>query len=237
MATLIALATAIQDKFPGDFRRTGLQSLPAPLVVYTSEEAHRCVEKSAVILGLGLDNVRKIPVDSEFRMRAGLLAAAIRKDRESGKQPFCVVAAAGTINTGAIDPLDDLAEICAAENLWLHVDGAYGALFVLSPRIKDQLQACSRADSIALDPHKLLFAPLEAGCLLVRDREKLRRAFGFSASYIPDEQDPLFTNFMDYGPQLSRSFKASRSGALAGIRVEGVYRRGRTHAGYRPLHG
>jgi len=208
MATLIALVTAIQDKFPGDFRKAGLQSLTAPLVVYTSEEAHRCVEKSAAILGLGLDNVRKIPVDSEFRVRTDLLAAAIRRDRDAGKQPFCVVAAGGTINTGAIDPLNDVADICAAQNMWLHIDGAYGALFVLSSRIKEALQACSRADSIALDPHKLLFAPLEAGCVLVRDREKLRRAFGFSASYIPDEQDPLFTNFMDYGPLLSRSFKA-----------------------------
>jgi aromatic-L-amino-acid decarboxylase len=208
MATLVAMAAAIQNKFPGDFRKTGLQALAAPLVVYTSEEAHRCVEKSAAILGLGLDNVRKIPVDSEFRMRADLLAAAIRQDREAGKQPFCVVAAAGTINTGAIDPLDDIADLCAAQNLWLHVDGAYGALFVLSPKIKERLLACSRADSIALDPHKLLFAPLEAGCVIVRDREKLRHAFGFSASYIPDQQDPLFTNFMDYGPQLSRSFKA-----------------------------
>jgi aromatic-L-amino-acid decarboxylase len=205
---LVAMATAIQNKFPGDFRKSGLQSVAAPLVVYTSEEAHRCVEKSAVILGIGLDNVRKIPVDSEFRMRSDLLAAAISQDLESGKQPFCVVAAGGTINTGAIDPLDDLADICAAQNLWLHVDGAYGALFVLSERIKDQLRGCSRADSIALDPHKLLFAPLEAGCVIVRDREKLRQAFGFSASYIPDHQDPLFTNFMDYGPQLSRSFKA-----------------------------
>ena len=208
MATLVALATAIQDKFPGDFRKTGLQSLASPLVVYTSEEAHRCVEKSAVILGLGLNHVRKIPVDSEFRMRTDLLAAAIRQDRASGKQPFCVVAAGGTINSGAIDPLDEIADLCAAQNLWLHVDGAYGALFVLSPRIKDQLRACGRADSIALDPHKLLFAPLEAGCVIVRDREKLRKAFGFSASYIPEQEDPLFTNFMDYGPQLSRSFKA-----------------------------
>lgn len=208
MATLVAMATAIQDKFPGDFRKAGLQSLAAPLVVYTSEEAHRCVEKSAVILGLGLDHVSKIPVDSQFRMRTDLLAAAIRQDRDAGKQPFCVVAAGGTINTGAIDRLSEIAEMCAAQNLWLHVDGAYGALFVLSPRIKDQLLACGKADSIALDPHKLLFAPLEAGCLLVRDREKLRKAFGFTASYIPEQEDPLFTNFMDYGPQLSRSFKA-----------------------------
>ena len=208
MASLVALATAIQDKCPGDFRKAGLQSLKSPLVVYTSEEAHRCVEKDAVILGLGLDNVRKIPVDGDFRMRIDLLDTAVQNDRNAGKQPFCVVASGGTINTGAIDPLVDLADFCSRENLWLHVDGAFGALFILSEKIRSELRPCRRADSIALDPHKLLFAPLEAGCLLVRDREKLRRAFSFSASYLTADQDPLLMNYMDYGPQLSRSFKA-----------------------------
>ncbi|HKX33482.1 MAG TPA: pyridoxal-dependent decarboxylase [Blastocatellia bacterium] len=208
MATLAALSTAIQDRYPGDFRRTGLQSLKRPLVVYTSEEAHRCVEKGAVILGLGLDNVRKIPVDADFRMRPELLEQALREDRRAGKQPFCVVAAGGTINTGAIDPIDELADLCAKEELWLHVDGAYGALFVLSPQARDRLLPCGRADSIALDPHKILFAPLEAGCLMVRDRERLRRTFNFTSAYLTVEEDPLLTNYLEYGPQLSRSFKA-----------------------------
>jgi aromatic-L-amino-acid decarboxylase len=165
MASLAAIATAIVDKYPGDFRRDGLQAGRARLVLYTSEEAHRCIEKNAVILGLGLDNVRKIPVDSSFRMRVDQLEAAIRRDHEAGHQPFCVVAAGGTINTGAIDPITELADLCAREDLWLHVDGALGALFVLSDRCKDELLPCGRADSIALDPHKMLFAPLEAGCL------------------------------------------------------------------------
>lgn len=208
MATLIALATAINDKCGTDFRKTGLQSLRAPLVMYTSAEAHRCVEKDAVILGLGLDNVRKIPVDAEFRMRLDLLQAAVEEDRKAGRQPFCVVAAGGTINTGAVDPMEAIADFCARENLWLHVDGAYGALFVLSDRTRTLLRSCGRADSITLDPHKLLFAPLEAGCLIVRSREKLQRAFSFSSAYLTADQDPLLTNFMDYGPQLSRGFKA-----------------------------
>ena len=208
MATLAALATAIHNKCPGDFRKTGLQALAAPLVIYTSEEAHRCVEKDAVILGLGLDNVRKIPVDTEFRMRIDLVEAAVREDQKAGRQPICVVAAGGTVNTGAIDPIDELSGFCHRENLWLHVDGAYGALYVLSERIKNQLLPCGKADSVALDPHKLLFAPLEAGCLLVKDREKLRRAFSFTASYLTLDQDPLLTNYLDYGPQLSRNFKA-----------------------------
>lgn len=207
-ANLIALTAAIHDRFPGDFRKNGLQSLQSPVVIYTSEEAHRCIDKAAVILGIGLDNVRKIPVDSDFRMRVDLLRAAIREDWQAGRQPLCVVAAAGTINTGAIDPIGELSDLCAEESLWLHVDGAYGALFVLSQRKKAELLACTRADSIALDPHKLLFASLEAGCLIVRDREKLRQAFDFTASYLTADRDPLLTNYMEYGPQLSRSFKA-----------------------------
>lgn len=208
MATLIALAAALNDKFPGDFRRAGLQSGHAPMVLYTSEEAHRCVDKAAATLGIGLNNVRKIPVDKQFRLRADLLEQAIRDDRIAGKHPFCVVAAGGTINTGAIDPIASLAEVCARENLWLHVDGAFGALFVLSGQYREELLPCGLADSIALDPHKLLFSSLEAGCVIMRDKQKLRDAFRFSSSYLPAEEDPLFTDFMDYGPQLSRSFKA-----------------------------
>jgi aromatic-L-amino-acid decarboxylase len=208
MASLAAIATAIQDKHPGDFRRDGLQAGRARLILYTSEEAHRSIEKNAVILGLGLDNVRKIPVDSVFRMRVDLLDAAVRQDRKAGHQPFCVVATAGTINTGAIDPIPELAGFCARENLWLHVDGAYGALFVLSDRCREELLPCGRADSIALDPHKMLFAPLEAGCLLVKDRRKLRRTFQFASSYLTVDPDPLLTNYLEYGPELSRSFKA-----------------------------
>lgn len=208
MATQVALSSAIQDKYPGDFRRVGLQASRSPLVVYTSEEAHGCVDKAAVVLGLGLDNVRKIPVDAAFRMRPDLLAAAVRADRKAGHQPFCVVATAGTVNTGAIDPLAELSHMCAREELWLHVDGAFGALFILSPRLKEHVLPCGMADSLALDPHKLLFAPLEAGCVVVRDRATLERAFRFSASYLTVDHDPLLTNFMDYGPQLSRSFKA-----------------------------
>jgi len=208
MATLTALSAALYARCGDDFRRSGLQGRAKPLVLYTSIEAHRCVEKDAVILGLGLDNVRKIPVDEQFRMRVDLLEAAVAEDLRSGREPFCVVAAGGTINTGAVDPVDAIADFCERQKLWLHVDGAYGALFVLSESRKALLQSCGRADSIALDPHKLLFAPLEAGCVLVKNRDVLRRAFGFHSSYLTAEPDPLLTNFMDYGPQLSRGFKA-----------------------------
>jgi aromatic-L-amino-acid decarboxylase len=207
VATLTALSAAMHARVSG-LRRTGLQRRSSPLVLYTSAEAHRCVEKNAAILGLGTDNLRKIPVDPAFRMHLDRLSDAVDADRRGGKEPFCVVATAGTVNTGAIDPIAALADFCAHHRLWLHVDAAYGGFFVLSNRIRDQLLACARADSIALDPHKLLFAPLEAGALLVRDRRTLERAFRFDATYLQADDDPLLTNFMDYGIELSRGFKA-----------------------------
>ena len=208
MANLMALSVAMHEKTPLNLRKAGLSTLASPLVVYTSAEAHRSIEKGAAILGLGTDHVRKIPVDSTFRLRVDLLQRAIDEDRRTGLTPFCVVATVGTVNTGAIDLIDDIAALCTRESLWLHVDGAYGALFILSNQMKDCLYSCGRADSIALDPHKMLFAPLEAGCLIVRNRDKLRDTFHFSSSYLSVEQDSLMTNFLEYGPQLSRGFKA-----------------------------
>lgn len=207
MATLTAISTAMHARAPG-MRHDGLQARSSTLVLYASEEAHHCVEKSAAILGLGTANVRTIAADSAFRMRVDELRAAVERDAREGREPFCVVATAGTINTGAIDPIAEVADLCAHQGLWLHVDAAYGGFFALSNRIRGQLLSCARADSIALDPHKLLFAPLEAGCLLVRDRRSLERAFRYESPYLPRDDDPLFTTFMNHGPELSRSFKA-----------------------------
>jgi aromatic-L-amino-acid decarboxylase len=221
MASLTALSAAINRSCGPSFRRGGLQSLPQPLTIYVSEQAHRCVEKDAAILGLGLDHVRRIPVDEGYRMRVDALDAAIEADRRAGFRPVCVVATAGTVATGAVDPIDALADLCAAQGLWLHVDGAYGALFVLSPDRAELLRECGRADSIALDPHKLLSAPLEAGCLIVRDPQTLSDAFCFSSPYLTGSDDNgLFIDYMDYGPQLSRSFKAFK--VWCGLRVFGV---------------
>ncbi|PRY40411.1 pyridoxal phosphate-dependent decarboxylase family protein [Umezawaea tangerina] len=219
LATLSGLAVALHDRAP-DFRSVGLQGQPAPLVVYTSAEAHRSVDKAAAVLGLGLDHVRHVPVDDRYRLRVDALAAMVAADREAGLRPFCVVATSGTTTTGSVDPLDPIADLCAAEDLWLHVDGAYGALFLLCEEKRDLLAGCARADSISLDPHKLLFAPLEAGCLLVRDAAKLRSAFAFSSSYLTVAADPLMTDYMDHGPQLSRDFKALK--VWAALRVFGV---------------
>ncbi|MGW6936979.1 pyridoxal phosphate-dependent decarboxylase family protein [Lentzea sp. NPDC054927] len=207
LATLQALVTALNDRVPG-FHANGLQRDAPPLVVYTSVEAHRSVDKAAAILGIGLDNVRHIATDSQHRMDVTALRAAIEEDRADGLQPWCVVATCGTVSTGSVDPLDAIADLCAAEDLWLHVDGAYGALFLLSEDMRELMGGCARADSITLDPHKLLFASLEAGCLLVRDGAKLRDAYAFDSSYLTIADDPLMTDYMDYGPQLSRNFKA-----------------------------
>ncbi|MFD9704490.1 pyridoxal phosphate-dependent decarboxylase family protein [Lentzea sp. NPDC059081] len=207
LATLQALATALHDRVP-DFHATGLQRDAAPLVVYTSVEAHRSVDKAAAILGIGLDNVRHIATDGEHRMDVHRLRAAIEQDRRDGLRPWCVVATCGTVSTGSVDPLDAIADLCEDQDLWLHVDGAYGALFLLSEGMRELMGGCARADSITLDPHKLLYAPLEAGCLLVRDGAKLRDAYAFDSSYLTVAEDPLMTDYMDYGPQLSRSFKA-----------------------------
>jgi aromatic-L-amino-acid decarboxylase len=207
IATLNALATALHA-FDPDFRAKGLQTRSAPVVVYTSTEAHRSVDKAAAILGIGLDHVRHIPVDEQHRMRVDALADAIDADRRAGLAPFCVVATSGTVTTGSVDPLDAIADLCQREELWLHVDGAYGALFRLGAATHDLLDGIGRANSITLDPHKMLFAPLEAGCLLVRDRKRLHDAFAFSSSYLTVAEHPVMIDFMDYGPQLSRGFKA-----------------------------
>jgi len=207
IATLDALSAALHARRPG-FRERGLQTADPSLVIYTSVEAHWCIDKAAAILGIGLDNVRRLPVDDQYRMRVDALDRAIRADRERGLEPFCVVATPGTVTTGSIDPIADIADVCEREHLWLHLDGAYGGLFVLSDRQRNAFGACARADSVAVDPHKLLFAPLEAGCLLVRDRATLTQAFAFRPSVGVVDKDPLMLDYMDYGQQLSRSFRA-----------------------------
>jgi aromatic-L-amino-acid decarboxylase len=207
IATLDALSSALHARRPR-FREQGLQTADPSLVVYTSVEAHWCIDKAAAILGIGLDNVRRLPVDGQHRMRVDALCEAIRADRERGVEPFCVVATPGTVTTGSIDPIADIADVCERERLWLHLDGAYGGLFVLSDRKREAFEACARADSVAVDPHKVLFAPLEAGCLLVRDRTTLTRAFAFHPSVGVVDKDPLMLDYMDYGQQLSRSFRA-----------------------------
>jgi len=208
MANMVAVAAA-RDHALGDGARTaGLQGGRAPLVLYTSEEAHSSIVKAVSMLGLGRQYLRPIATDEQFRIRLDLLAEAVSHDRAAGLDPFCVVGHAGTVTTGAIDPLEDLSHFCREQGLWLHVDGAFGALAALSPRFRTALSAAGLADSLSLDPHKFLFCNLEAGCVLVRDRRRLLDAFSAQSSYLTMSEDPDFLDFASQGPQLSRAFKA-----------------------------
>lgn len=179
--------------------------------MYVSAEVHHSINKSARIAGLPDDAVRTIPTDSSLRMDLEALAIAIRADRGDGRRPFLVVGSAGTVGTGAIDPLDDLADVAAEEDLWFHVDGAYGGFFQLTKRGRARLRGIERADSITLDPHKGLFLPYGTGCLLVRDGEKLRDAHESHAAYLPTpSDDPGLPDFSSFSPELTRDFRGLR---------------------------
>ena len=175
MANFTALATARRAVSP-DVRETGFAGTE-PLVVYVSEEVHNCVDKAVDLLGIGWKQLRKIPTDDGFRIRVDLLKQAIADDRRAGRKPAIVVGNAGTVNTGAIDPLDELAELCAREGLWFHADGAYGAMATISPRLRPLFRGLERADSVAADPHKWLYVPYEAGATLVREPGRMAEAF------------------------------------------------------------
>lgn len=213
MASLTGLAAALRAKAPWDVRRLGLQGGAGPLTFYASEEVHRCVVKAADLLGVGEEYVRLVPVDSDYRMDLRGLARRVDADRKIGAIPIAVIGSAGTVNSGAVDRLGEIADFAAAENIWYHVDGAYGALAALAPTGRQLLQGMERADSIALDPHKWLFCPYEAGLCLVRDPEILKRSFGGAAAYMKEDKEAApgeghRTDLFEYGPQLSRGFRA-----------------------------
>jgi aromatic-L-amino-acid/L-tryptophan decarboxylase len=162
------------------------------------------------MLGLGKDAIVRVPVDRQFRMEPDALRRQLAADRAAGHHPVCVVATAGDVNTGAIDPLDAIAEVCHDAGIWLHVDGSYGALAATSRHVNGAMSAIARADSLSLDPHKWLYAPLDAGCLLVKKRGALRRAFSEGAGYIDVVADRAMSEFAywDHSPELSRRFRA-----------------------------
>ena len=182
-----------------------------PGVLYTSDQAHHSVLKSAKLAGVMPDRVRAIGSDDRFRMRVDLLRDAIAADRRAGLKPFAVVSTAGTVNTGAVDPIDAIADLCAAERLWHHVDGAYGAFFYLVAGLRETLRGLPRADSLTLDPHKGMFLPYGTGALLVRDGAALRAAHEATASYLPAMPHPAdFYDPSQHGPELSRGFPGLR---------------------------
>ncbi|MBO0782041.1 MAG: amino acid decarboxylase, partial [Ktedonobacteraceae bacterium] len=214
MATLTCLAAARfwAGKEAGwNVREQGLQEQKPDLVLYLSEEGHGCIRKAAEMLGLGSNALHLIPTDSTFRMDVAALRAAIQADRTMGRQPFCVAASAGTVNTGAIDPLSHLADLCAEESLWLHIDGAYGAVGKVDPQVAPLFDGMERAQSVAIDPHKWLSVPVECGCALVSDKHLLRETFSLVPPYLQLEEGKGFAHlpwFSEYGFQQTRNFRA-----------------------------
>jgi aromatic-L-amino-acid decarboxylase len=206
LANLAAVVSARHAHFgdAGHFERA---------VVYTSTQAHHSIAKAVRLAGIPQRNVRIVEVDELFRMRAGALGDAIRADRARGLSPFLVIASAGTTNTGAVDPLSEIADLSSIEKLWLHVDGAYGGAFALCDEGRKRLAGIERADSITFDPHKGMFLPYGTGCLLVRDGHALRRAHHLGAEYLQDLDalDPsLSWSPAELGPDLSRDFRGLR---------------------------
>ena len=211
-ANVVGILAARRAMAGPEIRTAGITTAEyAGLTLYASEETHVWIRKAADMGGFGTDAIHWIPTDDRQRMDVAALERRIAEDREAGLRPFLVVATAGTVGTGAIDPIIDIERVCRRENLWLHIDAAYGGPAVLLEDAPDDLQAIARADSIAIDPHKWLYAPLEAGSILVRDADALREAFRYRPTYYDYGEDTAAdqrTNFFEWGPQNSRGFRA-----------------------------
>jgi glutamate/tyrosine decarboxylase-like PLP-dependent enzyme len=231
-ANLIGLAVARNVQAGYDLRRCGVRDTPHKMVLYASQEIHSSIQKAVELLGLGSDALRYVPVNDDFQIDLEALKIAIARDRQDGEcAPFCVVGAAGTTNTGSIDDLNALADICQQEDLWLHVDGAFGAWAALAPRARHLVAGMEQADSLALDLHKWMYMPYEIGCVLVRREGEHRNAFSLTPAYLAhgDGQGGLTGGdlpwFSDYSFQLSRGFRALK--AWMSLKEHGVHKYGR----------
>ena len=211
MANITALTVARNSFGEEKIRQKGLKAASGQLLIYCSVETHSCIQKAAEIIGLGSEGVRKIQVNERFELDTSALRTQIEADLQAGFLPFCLVGTAGTVNTGAIDPMAELLEISKEYGLWFHVDGAYGALAKLDPIYADALEAIEEADSLAFDLHKWLYVPYEVGCTLIRDAKKHRDSFAITPNYLLREQRGLsggLDSINNYGFELSRGFKA-----------------------------
>jgi aromatic-L-amino-acid/L-tryptophan decarboxylase len=215
IANFVCLLAARSAADP-DIREQGLSGKP-PFTIYATTETHYCILKAAEMMGIGRRFVRIVPVDHEFRMQADRLEELIQSDRQAGLRPLAVTATLGTVTSGACDDLVSLSAVCKRQAVWLHVDGAYGGLAALTPEKKYLADGIQEADSLVFDPHKGLFVPFEAGCALVKNRSYLKAAFAVETDYLPNSEDDetiriddqaVEFHFRDYGPQLSRSFRA-----------------------------
>ncbi len=211
MSNIIGLAVARTYMAKVDIRSVGAAAVPQPMVLYASSETHSSVRKAVELLGLGRSLLRTIPVDGDYRINVPELEASIAKDHRDGLQPFCVIANAGTVNTGAIDNLARLADACSEHNLWLHVDGAFGALAWLCQELRPQLNGLQRADSLAFDLHKWMYLPYDVGCVFIRDAKAHQDAFAVTPTYLSrTAAGPAshLNSFADGGIELTRRFRA-----------------------------
>jgi glutamate/tyrosine decarboxylase-like PLP-dependent enzyme len=222
VANFVGFWVGRRVKAPWDLRSRGFDGEARTVRVYTSQETHTWIQKAADLSGMGTDAIRWIPTDPKMRMDTTALRKTIEADIAAGDLPLLVVGTAGSTSTGAIDALDEVGEIARAHGLWFHVDGAYGAPAAALPESPAALKALSGADSLAIDPHKWLYAPLEAGCTLVRDEQALRDTFSYHPPYYPDSDESAAeppTYYHEFGPQNSRGFRALK--VWLGIRQAG----------------
>ncbi len=229
---LVALAAA-RHSLPGlDVRVKGLAGRPdaPPLTLYASDQAHSSIDKAAIVLGLGQENVRRIASDGDFRMSVPALAAAIAADRAAGRLPMAVVATVGTTSTTSVDPVQEIADLCEREGIWLHVDAAYAGSAAVCPEYRALMAGIERADSLVTNPHKWLFTPVDCSVLFVRDPALLRAAFSLVPEYLRTAEDSAATNLMDYGFQLGRRFRALKLWmVIRTFGAEGLRERIRAH--------
>jgi aromatic-L-amino-acid decarboxylase len=230
-ANLIGLAVARSTKAGYDIRREGLRAAPGRMTLYASQEIHSSIQKAVELLGLGSASLRMIPVNNDFQIDLEALEAAIARDRKDDYLPFCIVGAAGTTNTGAIDDLNGLADLCQRESLWLHVDGAFGAWAALAPSSRPLVAGMERADSLAIDLHKWMYMPYEIGCVLVQREDDHRKTFSLTPAYLSHGEGGRGMTggdlpwYSDYGYQLGRGFRALK--AWMSIKEHGSLKYGR----------
>lgn len=232
ISTLLALAAAREAKPALEIRRRGMagrSDLPV-LRIYTSAQSHSSVDKAAIALGFGHDNVVHVAVDDAFRMRPDALAAAILDDRRSGRLPLAVVATVGTTSTGSVDPVPEIAAIAEREGLWLHVDASYAGVAAIVPECRDTLAGVDRADSLVVNPHKWLFTPVDLSAMYTRRRDVLERAFTLVPEYLTTAEQDQVVNLMDYGVQLGRRFRSLKLWmVIRAFGVDGIVERLRHH--------